>query len=376
MKKVLFTASTYSHIRSFHLPYLRYFQENGWEVHIACANLPEEVPYADKATELPFEKKLSAPANFTAAALLRRQIPEEKYDLICTHTSLAAFFTRLALVGMTNRPKVINMSHGYLFDDDTPRLKKTVLLAAERLMAPHTDLLLTMNSWDHAAAKHYQLGKCVVNIPGIGVDFSRLQKADPSRRSILRRQLGLPDDAYILFYAAEFSERKSQRVLIEAMTHLPDDMLLILAGYGAQLEECVELASSLGLENRVIIPGYVQNIGMWYAIADVVVTSSRSEGLPFNVMEAMYSGIPVVASRVKGHVDLIEEGETGLLYPYGDSMACARQIIRISGSSELKERIVRQAEEQVLQYGLDRVLPVVVEQYESVLLEPAEPLPV
>ena len=366
MKKALFTASTYSHIRTFHLPYLRHFQEMGWSVHLACAAPPEQVPYTDDVLNLPFQKKMSSPSNFRAARLLRKKISKENYTFICTHTSLAAFFTRLALFGMKNRPKVVCMAHGYLFDDETPKLKKKILLTAERLMARYTDLLMTMNCWDHATATRYKLGMRVTKVPGIGVDFSKLSKIDSAQRQIKRRELGLPDNAIVLFYAAEFSSRKSQSILIEAMIYLPSNVYLILAGDGVLRGRCKELASSLELDQRVIFPGYVHDIGTWYGLSDAVVSASRSEGLPFNVMEAMYVGIPVIASAVKGHDDLIEDEETGLLYPYGDTEECARQISRLVSSSALKEKLVQQAGENVLQYGLEQVLPIVIDHYQSV----------
>lgn len=370
MKKVLFTASTYSHIRNFHLPYLREFQQKGWQVHVGCAGVPEEIPHADRVWELPFEKSMLASANFKAAARMRRLIRQEGYDLICTHTTLAAFFTRIALPGRKNRPRVINMVHGYLFDGETPWIKRQILLLAERLTAPCTDLLLTMNEWDFEAAKKFRLGKRVARVPGIGVDFSRFADTDREMSLARRREFGIADDAFVLFYAAEFSKRKSQRVLIEAMTELPDRAVLVLAGQGKLLEECKALARELGVAERVIFPGYVTDVGMWYGAADAAVTSSRSEGLPFNVMEAMYCGLPVVASAVKGHTDLVEEGQTGLRYPYGDAAACAAQISRLMKDAALREKLARQARECVAQYRLETVLPIVVKQYESAL--PAE----
>ncbi len=365
MKKVLFTASTYSHIRNFHLPYLCEFQQGGWQVHVGCAGVPEEIPCADGVWELPFEKSMSAPANFKAARMLRRLVRQEGYDLVCSHTSLAAFFTRLALLGLKERPHVINMVHGYLFDDETPWMKRQVLLAAERLTAPCTDLLLTMNQWDFEAAKKYGLGDQVAHVPGVGVDFSRFAQNDPELSLVRRREFGIPDDAFVLFYAAEFSARKSQRVLIEAMTQLPEKTVLVLAGQGTLLEECKALAQKLGAAERVIFPGYVADVGVWYGAADAAVTSSRSEGLPFNVMEAMYCNLPVVASAVKGHTDLIEDGQTGLLYPYGDVAACAAQIGRLMEDAALRSELTRNAKESVAAYGLDSVLPVVMNQYRS-----------
>ena len=362
-RKVLFTASTYSHIVNFHLPYLRKFREEGWTVHAACGGAPMPIPDVERVIDLPFEKSMWSPNNFKAAILLSDEMRRESYDLIVTHTSLAAFFTRLALWGLEERPAVANMVHGYLFDDETPWLKRNLLLGAERWMAADTDLVLTMNRWDYETAKKYQLGYRVVNIPGMGVDFSRFDRVSPDSRGALRKKCGIPDDAFVLIYAAEFSTRKSQSVVIRTMEYLPKQVKLILAGEGALLEECQELARKLGLEERVLFPGQVRDIPAWYAMADAAASASRSEGLPFNIMEAMYAGLPVVASNVKGHADLIEDGVTGLLYPYGDAETCAERILRLTASERLRRTLARNARETVEQYGLDRVLPVVWEEY-------------
>lgn len=363
-EKILFTASTFSHILNFHLPYLRYFHSRGWTVHVACGASPAPIPFASEALALSFEKSMVSPRNFQAAARLRTKIAGENYSLICTHTALAAFFTRLALTGLRDRPPVANMVHGYLFDDETPPLKRALLLAAERWMAPKTDLLLTMNRWDFETAKRYRLGKRVVQIPGVGVDFAKLDRRSEEDGERLRAEWGIPRSAFVLFYAAEFSKRKSQPVLIRAMERLPENVVLVLAGEGALLPKCREQAGRLGA-GRIIFPGQVPDPGQWYAAADAAVPSSRSEGLPFNVMEAMYCGLPVVASAVKGHTDLIRDGETGLLYPYADADACAGQITRLMGSPRLRSDLGARAREEVLRYGLDAVFPSVTEAYES-----------
>ena len=89
------------------------------------------------------------------------------------------------------------------------------------------------------------------------------------------------------------------------------------------------MADRLGVASRVRFPGFVQDMRTYYQAADLCVSSSRSEGLPFNVMEAMACGLPVVASDVKGHQDLVESGVTGLLYPFGEAEAFADAVCRL-----------------------------------------------
>ena len=126
------------------------------------------------------------------------------------------------------------------------------------------------------------------------------------------------------------------------------------------------LARELGLENRVLFPGQVR-MAPWYGAADLAVSASRSEGLPFNIMEAMYYGLPVVASRVKGHTDLLEESGGGLLYPYGDWAACAGCVQDLLLDPELREQMGGRGRQTVQAYTLDRVLPVIMAQYGGIV---------
>lgn len=361
---VLFTASTWSHITNFHRPYLAAFRAQGWTVHVACGGGTRDIPEADLCVQLPFEKKMSSPANLRAMVQLRRLIKEHRYALICTHTSLAAFFTRMAVCGLPHRPTVVNVAHGYLFDNETPALKRQILLTAERLTAPATDLLLTMNHWDYNCATAHKLGRRVVNIPGVGVNFSRFSPVSADVRAARRAELGLAEEDVLLLYAAEFSARKNQAMLLRAMPHLPHHVKLALPGSGALLEECRRLANELGVADRVLFPGHV-DMPVWYAMADAAVSASRSEGLPFNVMEAMYAGLPVVATAVKGHTDLLERGKTGLLYPYNDGSAFLAAVRRLLDDPSGAAAMGAAAHQHVLQYGIEPVLPQVMQLYLS-----------
>ena len=364
MPTVLYTASTFSHIASFHLPYLQRFQELGWRVEAACGGELRQIPGADALIELPLAKKMTAPENFQAAAQLRRMLA--RYDLVITHTSLAAFFTRLAAKGMKRRPKIINVAHGYLFDDQTAAAKRLILTQAERLTAPQTDLLLTMNAWDTRWALSHRVAGQVAQIPGMGVALDKLQTPAGTRQA-MREKLGLAQEDVALIYPAEFSGRKNQAMLLRAMPLLPRQVKLILPGTGALLGQCRAMADALGTAERVIFPEFVNNIPQWLAAADIAVSASRSEGLPFNVMEAMAAGLPAVVTAVKGHTDLVSAGENGALFPYDDAAAFAAAVEPLAASAELRQRMGADGKERMRPYALDAVLPQVMEEYLSVM---------
>lgn len=361
VKKLLYTASTFSHLAHFHRIYLQAFREAGWEVHIAAAGTPVSIPEAHRVISLPFTKRMTARANFEAAMQLRKIMREESYRLIITHTALASFFTRFA-IPHGYRGKVITMVHGYLFDDAMPIQKQMLFRLAEKSMAKKTDKIITMNEWDYEAAIHNRFAKIVCKVPGVGVPYEKLQVSETLRRT-QRQALSIPEDAFVMVYAAEFSKRKHQAFLIYAMKKLPPHCRLLLLGEGSLLSDMKLFAAECGVADRIVFAGYVTELSPWYAAADIAVSASRIEGLPFNIMEAMYCGLPVVATAIKGHTDLILQGKNGLLYPYDDTQAFVQAVLRCIEYPDFRQTLGACAHTDSLQYAQETVFPQVMQAY-------------
>lgn len=364
--KILYAASTWQHLLHFHIPYIQELRRRGHVVHAAAGGKPLAFPYADQAVSLPLKKKMTAPGNFRAARRLSKRIWAEGYDLVAVHTSLAAFFVRLAVRMAGTGCPVCNTVHGYLFDAQTPFLKREVLLEAEKYMASVTDTVVVMTREDYGIARENRLfQRQLFYLPGMGVDFSRFPQITPLLRREARERLGYGDEDFVLVFAAEFSTRKNQAMLIRAMAQLPPRVKLLLLGDGALLEECRQLALQQKTADRIRFEGYQRDTAAYYAGADICVSSSRSEGLPFNLMEAMGMGLPVIATNVKGHADLVEPGRNGLLVPFGDAAAFAgavRDLLENPSKAELyggNNLAVRDA------YTLETVLPQHIALYES-----------
>ena len=360
-KKILYTASTAGHLRSFHLPYLRALVEAGFAVTAAAAGDAAGLPAGTAFLPVPFTKRMTSLKNLRAAGILARAIRRERYDVIVTHTSLAAFFTRLAvmLAGKRNA-RVVNTVHGYLFDSMSPPLRRNLLLAAERFCAGVTDEILVMNQEDLTIAREHRLCRGeVVLIPGMGVDLSRFSPAGEADRRTAREALGLPADAFVLLFAGEFSRRKNQALLIRALTRLPEDAVLLLPGDGTLREACRALSRELGLAERVFFPGQLSEIRTALATADAFVSASRSEGLPFAVMEAMACALPCVLSDVKGHRDLLEGTEAGRLYPFGDAAALAAAAETLRADPALRRALGARGREAAGRCGLEKAFPLV-----------------
>ena len=117
---------------------------------------------------------------------------------------------------------------------------------------------------------------------------------------------------------------------------------------------------------RVRFPGFVSNIEDYHRASDVCVSSSRSEGLPFNVMEAMACGLPAVLTNVKGHEDLVRPGENGELYPYDDRQAFCRAV-HVMSELAVRRTMGEKADKSVQKYGLDTVFPALTTLYYNAL---------
>lgn len=355
-KKVLYAASTAGHLENFHKAYILQLAQQGYQVVTCCKGRPE-LEGACRHIEFPLEKKLYSPRNFALSIKLARDIVRERYDLISVHTSLAAFFVRMAVMLAGKRgARVVNTVHGYLFDENSGAVKRRLMLAAEKLTARVTDTVITMNAWDASLAERERLAPQVLFTDGMGVDFTRFSIKS---RHEARERLGLSESSFVLLCAAEFSERKNQAMLIDAMDMLPDDTVLVLAGRGDELERCRAQAAHLG--DRVRFMGYVEDMSECWAAADVCVSASRFEGLPYNVMEAMYFALPTAASNVKGHTDLIRDGINGLLYPFGDAAAFAGKVGQLMDDRRLCRTMGAAAKQGIEKYSLEQVQPRLTE---------------
>ncbi len=360
MSKILYAASVPIHLENFHIPYIRALTEKGEEVWILCSG-DFQLDCVRKSIDLPMKKNLISPTNLRSAIRAAKLLKKERFDLICVHTSLAAFVLRLAvLLGGKGKARVVNVVHGYLFDEKTSPPRRLLMLWAERFLRGVTDRVAVMNRCDLEIAQRHRLGREVVYIPGVGVDFTRFSAGN---RDKMRREIGLTEKDLLLLFPGEFSGRKNQGFLIRALAELPENVYLALPGQGKKLGDCQRLAEEKKLAERVFFPGQVSDLGDWYAAADICVSSSRYEGLPFNVMEGMYAGKPMVLSRVKGHTDLVTDGRGGFLYGWNDREEFCDCIRTLAGDSELRTVMGEKNQKLVQRYGreavFDRVLAAV-----------------
>lgn len=322
MKRILITSTDLMMIQ-FLAPHVRYLAQQGYAVDIACSVVGDRISDVRRELEdtvgqihiLRLERSPVSFRNFSGYRDLKKLLRENRYDLIWTNEPVMGAATRLAARSARRQgTAVVYMCHGFHFFRGAGLLNWAVFYPAERLLCRLCDAIVTMNREDYARAQTFPAGR-VYRIPGVGVDIRRFSAGGyPEFRLAKRRQLGIPEDAWVALTVGELTKRKNQKVLLRAV-HLLEDpgCHLVLCGRGDRQKELEQLASELGIRDRVHFLGYRLDIPEIYRMADCFLFSSLQEGLPFALMEAMQSGLPIAASAIRGNVDLIQQGKGGVL---------------------------------------------------------------
>lgn len=374
MKKVLFVATLVkNHIAEFHLPYLKLFKQMGWETAVAAKNDYDDpsdcvIANCDRFYNVPFERSPLKKENLAAYRAVSKIIREGDFDLIHCHTPVGAMVARLAArTARKKGTKVIYTAHGLHFYKGAPALNWLIYFPVEWVLAPLTDVLITINQEDYARARKILRAKKVVYIPGVGIDTARFQGRE-DRGAALRQALGIPGDATVLLSVGDLNKNKNHRAVIEALSRLENrDLQYVVCGRGPLKEELENYAASLGLGDRVRFMGYRDDVAEFYAMADVFVFPSFREGLSVSVMEAMASGLPIACSRIRGNTDMVEQDVNGYLFDPAHVTGIADAIAMLE-SSEKRQSISKNNREKAESFDLSAI----VGQYRQIYLEAVE----
>ncbi|WLR49127.1 glycosyltransferase family 4 protein [Halobacillus litoralis] len=359
-KKVLFCATVDYHFQLFHLPYLKWFKEQGWEVHVA-ANGNMTLPYVDVKYEIPIQRSPLAQKNIEAYKILKHLIDKNQYQIVHCHTPMGGTLARLAARSARKRgTKVIYTAHGFHFCKGAPLANWFLYYPIEWKLAFYTDCLITINQEDYQLAQKRFKTKHIEHVHGVGVDTDEFKPLSPVEKMKARESFGYKPNDFLLFYAAEFNKNKNQKLLIQALALLKKDVpkaRLLLAGEGCTWAECKQLAKKLGVENMVDFLGYRNDIKEIVSICDAVAASSLREGLPVNIMEAMACSTPVVAIDNRGHRELVKDNVNGWVLPKNEVIEFSKKLKLIAEIEDVKEKLGANARNMILnKYSTNRVI--------------------
>lgn len=359
MKKVLFTATVDSHILHFHIPYLKLFKDNEYEVHVAT-NGNEEIPYCDVKHVVSVERSPFKINNLKAIKQLKKIIDEEKFDIIHCHTPMGSVVTRIAAMkARKNGTRVIYTAHGFHFFKGAPMINWMIYYPIEKLLSRVTDDLILINNEDYNLAKKKLHATRIHLVHGVGVDSNRFNfEFSEKEKQELRKSIGLQKDDFVMIYPAELTKRKNQGMLIEVMKKLIKEnqsFKLLLPGMDSFNGKYQEMVKDYKLENNIKFLGYRQDIPKLLKISDLSVSSAIQEGLPVNLLEAMQVGIPIVATNCRGNRDLVKNGKNGYIIEINDVDSMAEKILEIYKEKN-RNHYSNENKRIINEYILERVL--------------------
>ncbi|MBN8873774.1 MAG: glycosyltransferase family 4 protein [Rhodospirillales bacterium] len=328
-------------LRHFLLPLMRAMRARGHEVIGACAEGPllaAARAEGFRIVGLPLERRVSLRAHWRAFRAMVRLFRAERPDMVHAHMPISGFLARLAAwwVGV---PYVAYTGHGFWFNFPGSRPRQAVGLLMELIAGRVTRTFLTVSEAEARDARRLWIHRGAVAVRN-GRDPARFHP-DPDARRRIRAELGVPPDRVVILAVSRLVWHKGYPELAAAMPHVPDAALWVV---GERLDsdrgpDMAALLRAAGLGDRLKLLGYREDVPALMAAADVFTLPSRFEGLPMSVIEAMLTGLPVVATDVRGPAEQVVPEVTGLLVPPNDAAALATALRRLAADPALRARM-------------------------------------
>jgi glycosyltransferase involved in cell wall biosynthesis len=325
----------------FLLPLMRAMRARGHEVIGVCAEGPLlEGPRAEgfRIVVPRLERTASPLAHWRAFRDLVRFFRAERPDMVHAHMPISGFLARMAAwwVGV---PRIAYTGHGFWFNFPGSWPRAAAGFAMEWVAARVTGTFLTVSEAETRDARRLHIHARAMAV-GNGRDPGRFHP-DMATRQRIRTELSVAEGQMVVLAVSRLVWHKGYPELAAAMREVPDATLWVagerlVSDRGPDMEA---LLSGAALGNRLHLLGYREDIPALMAAADMFVLPSRFEGLPMSVIEAMLTGLPVVACDVRGPAEQVVNDVTGLLVPVGDATALAAALRRLTADAGLRTRM-------------------------------------
>ncbi len=358
--KMLYILNVANRVNNFCMSSLMAAKELNVEYHIAgnwsykddAERRADEQKYGIHIYQLDFMRSPISLKNITAYKHLKEIVARENFDVIHCNTPIGGVLGRL--VAKKSKTKhVIYQVHGFHFYKGAPRLNWLVYYPIEKWLARYTDTLITINQEDFDIAKRkFRLknhGK-IYYVPGVGIDLSQYK---PYNLHELRSSLEIAEDDIMLISAGDLVERKNYKLSIQAIAeaNMPN-LKYCICGIGEQLEELKAYAKQLNVESQIQFLGFRSDMKELLQVADIFLFTTKQEGLPRSMMEAMASGLPCIASKVRGNTDLLEDGIGGYLCDAENISEFANAIRKLASDHELREQFGNANLKHILEFDI------------------------
>jgi glycosyltransferase involved in cell wall biosynthesis len=311
---------------------------------------------------------------------LRRWQP----DIVHTHTAKAGALGRLAALaynrtsGRRRHARLVHTYHGHVFEGYFGSRSTQLFLGVERWMGHRTDALIAISPEIRNDLLHtFKVAReDQVRLIPLGFDLDRFVAITDGPRKLARQALEVAPDTTLVVTVGRLTAIKQHSLFLDMASRLTGRsgrFLFMIIGDGLLRPQLEEQARTSGIADRVRFAGWRGDLEQVYAASDIFVLTSRNEGTPVALIEAMASGVASISTDVGGVRDVIGSPEVGTLVPFGDADALADAVIRLSASPDLREKIGRAARMSVAQRFHSRRLVSDVAALYTELLETARP---
>ena len=322
---------------------MRGARARGHEVVGICAEGPLlDVPRAEgfRIIPVPMARTLNPRAHLPAFRALRRIMREERFDLVHAHMPISGFLARAAAKA-EGVPKVAYTCHGFLFNQPGPLWRRGLSLGVEWLGGRMTDTFLTVSEEEAEDARRLHIHRNATATRN-GRDPA-IFHPDAATRAALRAEMGVSEADCVVIGISRLVRHKGWPELLQAMERVPGAHLWVVgerlaSDHGEDLTPYFDHAAKV-LGPRLRLLGYRHDVPRWLQAADVFALPSHFEGLPMSVIEAMLTGLPVVASDISGCREQVVTGETGYLVPPMHVPGLADALARLAADPALRQRM-------------------------------------
>jgi glycosyltransferase involved in cell wall biosynthesis len=332
----------------FLLPLMRGLREAGHEVTGACAHgnlVPKIEAEGFRVIDVPIRRSANPLALWRSYRAILATLRAEKFDIVHVHTPVAALAGRLA-AWRAGVSKIVYTAHGFYFHEHMPWPKRCLHIGLEWLAGRTTDLLLTQAEEDAATARRLRLARGPIHAIGNGSDPARFRPALPleTMRADIRAAFGTPLDRPVILMVGRLVAEKGYPELVEAMRNVDAELWIVGTRLASDHADGVDAAVAAAesdplLQARIRLLGYRSDVPDLLRAADIFTLPSHREGMPRSIIEAMLSGLPVVATDIRGSREEIVEGQTGILVPVRNPKALAAALSRLAGDAALRARL-------------------------------------
>ncbi len=334
-KKALILTTVSGFVQKFERENVRLLQEMGYEVHYAAnPDVPAYLYPAGTYEEMEItfhpipiiQDPRAIRENQKAYQELKHLIRDHHISLLHCHTPVGGVLGRLLGRSFGKSLTVIYTAHGFHFYKEKNKLIHPLAYRVEKWLAHYTDALVTINWEDYRAAKKFRL-RCpgnVFRINGAGIDPMEFQPVTKEEYRETRKQLGIGKDTFYMVSVGELNQNKNHISILKALAWLRikgndlGNMRCDIYGQGRERKALEEQIRTLHLEDVVQIHEYVNPVRPALAGADVFLFPSIREGLGLAAVEALATGLPVIAAENRGSREYMRNNVNGFTFPSDD----------------------------------------------------------